>query len=378
MKRKRFIFAEMLVFLLIFGLIGKPGNGNSFVPELHGKAVNIYFNDIVVTDWGDALPFIDQNGRTMIPLRFYSEKIGCSVDWSQKDKKITIIYIQKDYYGNSVSKKLITLWVNNRKTYVYDSVIGETKTIWLDTVPWQEPKYPWRVYVPLRFVSSCLGDIVTWFPQGATPELFPDITFDKDTVMIAHFIPEGPNDYLIVPGERYGKYLLKMPIEQFMKYWGKISRIYCGSQDAQADPRFAWRKDKYVYDFSSEIGRASISFAKDEGVVGISFYSGSDIVKGQELSKYHLSSANNKYYLFKWYDIGEFERDFPFYTKIHKSTILRRAREVESRTYTYKGFEIWFWEDYQKNLENYEYRGWFVELLWLWNLEYSADYFFNG
>jgi len=137
MKRKILVVVEILVFLSV--LIGKPGYGEAFVPEPHGKPVDIYFNDLLVADWGDALPFIDSNGRTMIPLRFYAEKIGCSVKWEQKAKQITITYVTRDYEGNTVpsSTKIITLWVNNRKTAVYDSTTGTgtTKAIWLDTIP---------------------------------------------------------------------------------------------------------------------------------------------------------------------------------------------------------------------------------------------------
>jgi len=344
MKRKLCIFAEILVFLLIFGLIGKPGNGNSFVPELHGKAVDIYFNDILVTDWGDAIPFIDQNGRTLIPLRFYSEKIGCSVDWSQKDKKITITYIQKDYYGNSVSKKVITLWVNNRKTYVYDSVTGETKAIWLDTIPWQEPKYPWRVYIPLRFVSSCLGDMVTWFPQGATLKLFPDITIDKDTVMLAHFLPEIPEDYLIVPGERFGKYSLRMPLEQFQQLVHFKKHIYCGSLDG--------RNGIYAYDFSIGRQTGGIWFIKNVGILTLSFVGSVSFDSQYSVEGYPIKVG-------QWINIDKFLTDY-LPDRIRQHTIMRGGKDVNCYLVDYNtGFSFTAFEDYDK----FQNRGYFVEFM---------------
>ncbi|MGC8575646.1 MAG: stalk domain-containing protein, partial [Caldisericum sp.] len=114
----------LIVFILEAGGL-MQNQVKAFTPTLHGNPVDVYFNDFLITDWEDALPYIDlQSGRTMIPLRFYSEKIGCEVSWEQKTKKITINYPgDKDYDGNLIpgTNKIITLWVGNRKTYVYYS-----------------------------------------------------------------------------------------------------------------------------------------------------------------------------------------------------------------------------------------------------------------
>ena len=37
----------------------------------------------------DVAPYIE-NGRSLLPVRFVSESIGCTVDWEQATKKITI------------------------------------------------------------------------------------------------------------------------------------------------------------------------------------------------------------------------------------------------------------------------------------------------
>jgi len=36
------------------------------------------------------------NGRTMLPLRFITESLGCSVEWDGSTKKITINYPKKE------------------------------------------------------------------------------------------------------------------------------------------------------------------------------------------------------------------------------------------------------------------------------------------
>jgi len=38
----------------------------------------------------DAQPFIDENGRTQVPVRFVSEALGADVGWDGKTKTVTI------------------------------------------------------------------------------------------------------------------------------------------------------------------------------------------------------------------------------------------------------------------------------------------------
>ncbi|MGC8944253.1 MAG: stalk domain-containing protein, partial [Minisyncoccia bacterium] len=108
MKRMARGMATILLLIVLVFILEAGGlmqnQVKAFTPTLHGNPVDVYFNDFLITDWGDALPYIDlQSGRTMIPLRFYSEKIGCKVSWEQKTKKITINYPgDKGYDGNLI------------------------------------------------------------------------------------------------------------------------------------------------------------------------------------------------------------------------------------------------------------------------------------
>ncbi len=350
MKRIAAIFLILIVGVIVFVNTNVKAD---FVPQLHGKAVDIYYNDLLVTNWGDALPFINTDGKTMIPLRFYSEMIGCRVEWFQREKKINITYIPTDYYGQPLANnyKIITLWVNNRKVSIFSSQENTNRTFWLDTVPWQEPTYPWRVYVPLRFVSSCLGDTVNWYPQGAVLPLFPDVTIKTDTVMLAHFLPPGPDDYQIVPGERWGKYSLNMPLEQFNNYFGHYDDIYLGSRDK--------RYGKYVYTYYTPNYVINISFVKGVGIVTLFL---SPTTSGlNECQRYFFVSMNGlKYYYLNRYDINNFELDNPNYYYVFKDKDMRGGEEVEGRNYYYMGMEVYLIEDYQ-----IPSRGWKIEVIWL-------------
>jgi hypothetical protein len=331
MNTRRFIVLVVLILSLISGLIPNTIVGATN-PILHGKPVDIYFNDILVTDWGDALPFVDTiSGRTMIPLRFYSEKIGCQVEWTQKDKKIVISYWAKDYSGNPMDMTVITLFVGNRKT----SVNG--KVIWLDSAPYQEALYPWRVFVPLRFVSSCLGDEVNWTPPGQALYWFPNITVEKDTVFLAHFVPVPPvDDYLIVPGERYGKYSLNMPLEQLARF-RKPKRV--GYIESASGKLF------YIYNFVD----FGCDFIMGKGVVLISVSTPylNELVKYTVVGMVDVKPG-------VWVNLDDFLSEYPpIY--IQKGTGYRNG-PVPYWTLLYKqGITISVYQDYE------EKKGWFIE-----------------
>ncbi len=49
------------------------------------------FNAPIDSDNHKVVPMII-NGRTMLPVRFVAENLGCRVDWDSKTKTVTITY----------------------------------------------------------------------------------------------------------------------------------------------------------------------------------------------------------------------------------------------------------------------------------------------
>ncbi|AUG57105.1 copper amine oxidase N-terminal domain-containing protein [Acetivibrio saccincola] len=97
----------------------------------------------------DAEPFIDDNGRTQVPVRFVSEALGAEVSWegstktvtiSQGDKEIKIVIGKKDYTINGEKNLMDT-----------EALLKEDRT-----------------FVPVRFVSEGLGAKVDWDPAVRT------------------------------------------------------------------------------------------------------------------------------------------------------------------------------------------------------------------
>lgn len=88
----------------------------------------------------DAKPFLDTEvNRTLVPVRFVSEALGCKVDWIAKDKKVEI------KKGNNV----VVLTLGSKEV-----LVNGRKSI-MDCAPNIMP--PGRTFVPLRFISETLG-----------------------------------------------------------------------------------------------------------------------------------------------------------------------------------------------------------------------------
>lgn len=107
-------------------------------------SVNVQIDNELV-NFPDAKPFIDQNQRTQVPIRFVSEKLGYHVDWVDQGESVKVVLKSQD--------KEIVLQTGDNKAIVN----GQTVT--LDT---QAALYQDRTYVPVHFVAEALGNKVQW------------------------------------------------------------------------------------------------------------------------------------------------------------------------------------------------------------------------
>ncbi|MGE4484302.1 MAG: copper amine oxidase N-terminal domain-containing protein [Oscillospiraceae bacterium] len=94
------------------------------------------------------VPYIDENDRTFVPLRFIAERLGAAVDWEQSTKTATITN------GNTVIKMSV-----GDKFYTKNGVEKA-----MDTAAVQVESSPGyvRTLVPIRFVAEALGKTVGW------------------------------------------------------------------------------------------------------------------------------------------------------------------------------------------------------------------------
>lgn len=91
----------------------------------------------------DVAPFIDENARTMVPVRFVSEALGCHVGWNPDEQRVRV----------SRTGTIVELYINNKIA----KLNGEDQE--LDTAAVLKDG---RTMVPLRFLAETFGLEVGW------------------------------------------------------------------------------------------------------------------------------------------------------------------------------------------------------------------------
>ena len=100
----------------------------------------------------DAAP-LNQNGRTMVPVRFVGEAFGAGFSWDDKTRKVTY----------TLDNLKIELYIGKTKAYV------NGKSVTLDAAPLISEG---RTLVPLRFVGESLGAKLEWDNTSQTATIY--------------------------------------------------------------------------------------------------------------------------------------------------------------------------------------------------------------
>lgn len=116
------------------------------VPETlyvnNGDVISIKVNDKNII-FPDAKPFIDDNGRTQVPVRAVAEILDAKVDWNGQTQTVTI----------SQNRKIVKIVIGSDTMTVDDNAIKmDTNAIISEE----------RTYIPIRFVAEALGLTVEW------------------------------------------------------------------------------------------------------------------------------------------------------------------------------------------------------------------------
>lgn len=120
------------------------GNGPIWVTVRDAKHYNydeqgydrIFFEE-------DSQPFIDDNGRTQMPLRAICDELGFSVDWNENEQKITL----------SKDNETVIFHLGSNEFSANGTVVK------MDTVPMLVND---RTFIPLRFVGEAVGYTVEY------------------------------------------------------------------------------------------------------------------------------------------------------------------------------------------------------------------------
>jgi hypothetical protein len=119
--------------------------------DLQGTTIEMRLGEGIAYDDGkeillDQLPMADEKtGRTLVPLRFIGETLGCRVEWLKASRQIIIRGEATDIQltiGNQVAI------VNGDKRLMDQAPVIDQRTN--------------RTLVPLRFIAQALGNVVLW------------------------------------------------------------------------------------------------------------------------------------------------------------------------------------------------------------------------
>lgn len=110
-------------------------------PAVAGSGISLVLNGTKTEPTAEV--YIDNNGRTMVPIRFIMEYMGASVEWLSGEKKVV------------VKRGTTTLEMRIDSTRAY--INGQEIT--LDTVPVIKNS---STMVPVRFVSQAFGGAIGW------------------------------------------------------------------------------------------------------------------------------------------------------------------------------------------------------------------------
>jgi len=205
---KKLVIMLMVMTIMLFSI--------SFltVAFADSSIVKVVINDKEISF--DEKPFIDENSRTLIPVRFVSEELGATVEWNQEKKEVTI----------TKEDKIIKLIINKKNAFVNDEeIILDTKAILKNS----------RTFVPVRFISETLGTTVKWDQETQSVLITSDpIQSEEETTI------EETEDNFIIPdievltkGEHdRGNYRFRFELKNFddMKDDYEVKRI-CTSHE---------------------------------------------------------------------------------------------------------------------------------------------------
>ncbi len=90
------------------GTIGWEGTESKVIIQLNEKTLELWIGSTVMRVNGveqtlDVAPYISDTGRTMLPLRFVGESLGCVMSWDGNTSTATILYDLGNASGNDIS-----------------------------------------------------------------------------------------------------------------------------------------------------------------------------------------------------------------------------------------------------------------------------------
>lgn len=133
----------------VFALLLVVGTAQPLSKAAEGQEINVLVNDTAAI-WTDARPFINSDGRTMVPLRAVGDALGLTADWDATTREA--IFSK----GDNVIRFPIDSSV--AKTSEGNDIIMDTAAVIVDD----------RTYAPVRYLAEYFGYYVGWDDSSRT------------------------------------------------------------------------------------------------------------------------------------------------------------------------------------------------------------------
>ncbi|MPM72699.1 hypothetical protein SDC9_119675 [bioreactor metagenome] len=128
----------------------------------------------------DAQPFVDENNRTLIPVRFVAETMGADVSWNQEAQTAMI------------EQNGITIMVPIGSDTITVTKDGSTSAVKMDTAAIIKEE---RTYVPIRFVAEALGAWVSYSDLFTTVQIYRDVLAPEEITRLHSYYDMSWEEY---------------------------------------------------------------------------------------------------------------------------------------------------------------------------------------
>jgi len=111
------------------------------------EELNVIVNSYNLVSFPDQKPYIDDNDRILVPVRFVSEELGGRVQWNPSNEQVTITYEGDEILIKAGSSKAVI-----RRNFFERQIEMGTAAVLNNG----------RMMVPLRFIAEIMGSSVRW------------------------------------------------------------------------------------------------------------------------------------------------------------------------------------------------------------------------
>lgn len=158
--------------------------------------VNVAFDKTAVA-FTDAAPFVDENSRTLVPLRAIGEAMDVTVDWNEETKTATFtsFYAEaeetlsedKASYLGKVTVDFVVGSETAKVTYSYfkvgtasdgEAVQAVEDEVTMDTAAVVKEG---RTYAPVKYLAEAFGYVVTWDAETSTVSIGAEAAVEEAT-----------------------------------------------------------------------------------------------------------------------------------------------------------------------------------------------------